>query len=310
MFRLLKSIFLISFLLFFCSTFVLAEDITITTYYPSPYGSYRELRAQRMGIGTTYYDRATVCWDPPCPVGSVNVSAANPSLLVEGNVGIGTMTPGFGNSYVGLHVYKISGNTVAARVQYVGMNPIDVFSNSTNAAGLRHWGGPLEFRTSGENVRMSILDNGYVGIGTQSPLSKLSINGGLHVGGDSQAGDNNLLVDGNISAIGTVCATSSRKKKTNIQPLSKQDYQGILKKVEEIEVVHFNFKDQNISGAKRNIGVIAEDSPDEITNLQKDAIDMSGYLGFLLAAVKAQNEQISILKKQVAVLMKSSLIKK
>jgi hypothetical protein len=35
-----------------------------------------------------------------------------------------------------------------------------------------------------------------VGIGSTAPLSKLAINGGLHVGGDSDAGDNNLLVDG------------------------------------------------------------------------------------------------------------------
>jgi hypothetical protein len=37
---------------------------------------------------------------------------------------------------------------------------------------------------------------GNVGIGTLAPLSELCINGGLHVGGDSDAGDNNLLVDG------------------------------------------------------------------------------------------------------------------
>jgi hypothetical protein len=37
---------------------------------------------------------------------------------------------------------------------------------------------------------------GNVGIGTIAPLSELSINGGLHVGGNSDAGDNNLLVDG------------------------------------------------------------------------------------------------------------------
>ncbi|MHB8155500.1 MAG: hypothetical protein ACYDFR_05585 [Candidatus Omnitrophota bacterium] len=92
--RLLKSIFLISLFLFLCSTFVFAvEEITITTYYPSPYGSYRELRAVKQGIGTTYSSRASVCWDPPCPAGSTNVSVPNPDLLVEGNVGIGVKIP-------------------------------------------------------------------------------------------------------------------------------------------------------------------------------------------------------------------------
>ncbi|MCX5669161.1 MAG: hypothetical protein NTX89_03465 [Candidatus Omnitrophica bacterium] len=91
--RLLKNIFLISLFLFFCLTFVFAEDITITTYYPSPYGSYQELRSVREAIGLTYSSRATVCWDPPCPVGSTDVSVANPNLLVEGFVGIGTKQP-------------------------------------------------------------------------------------------------------------------------------------------------------------------------------------------------------------------------
>lgn len=38
-----------------------------------------------------------------------------------------------------------------------------------------------------------------VGIGTTTPISKLSINGGLHVGGDSDAGDDNILADGTIT---------------------------------------------------------------------------------------------------------------
>ena len=54
---------------------------------------------------------------------------------------------------------------------------------------------PLRFYASEYN-----LLNGPVGINTTTPLSKLSINGGLHVGGDSDAGDNNLLVDGTIAS--------------------------------------------------------------------------------------------------------------
>ncbi|NEP05416.1 MAG: hypothetical protein F6K34_11665 [Okeania sp. SIO4D6] len=41
-----------------------------------------------------------------------------------------------------------------------------------------------------------LYKEGNVGIGTTTPQAKLSINGGLHVGGDSDPGDNNLLVDG------------------------------------------------------------------------------------------------------------------
>jgi hypothetical protein len=55
---------------------------------------------------------------------------------------------------------------------------------------------------------------GNVGIGTTTPLSKLSINGGLHVGGDSDAGDNNLLVDGNVT-LGTAGSGISIKEGSN-----------------------------------------------------------------------------------------------
>ena len=41
--------------------------------------------------------------------------------------------------------------------------------------------------------------SGNVGIGTIAPAAKLAINGGLHVGGDTDPGDNNLQVDGIIT---------------------------------------------------------------------------------------------------------------
>jgi hypothetical protein len=120
--RLFKSICLLSFLLFICSTFVFAEEITITTYYPSPYGSYHELRSQKMAVGTTYINSSAACWaSSTC---TVNIIPPATDLIVEGSVGIGTI----------------------------------------------------------------------------APLSKLSINGGVHVGGDSDPGDNNLLVDGIVNA--------------------------------------------------------------------------------------------------------------
>jgi hypothetical protein len=54
---------------------------------------------------------------------------------------------------------------------------------------------PILFSTN-DTARLIITGGGNVGIGTTSPSAKLSINGGLHVGGDSDPGDNNLLVDG------------------------------------------------------------------------------------------------------------------
>jgi hypothetical protein len=57
---------------------------------------------------------------------------------------------------------------------------------------------PLVISRKDENY-LTVLDNGNVGIGTPSPGAKLSImGGGLHVGGVSDPGPKNLLVDGTL----------------------------------------------------------------------------------------------------------------
>ncbi|NEO94547.1 MAG: hypothetical protein F6K56_31920, partial [Moorea sp. SIO3G5] len=76
---------------------------------------------------------------------------------------------------------------------------------SKDAAWIRYY----RCGNSGENTTLEIGTSndcddhialmprkGNVGIGTTNPRAKLSINGGLHVGGDSDPGNNNLLVDG------------------------------------------------------------------------------------------------------------------
>jgi hypothetical protein len=54
-----------------------------------------------------------------------------------------------------------------------------------------------------ERLRGRILgSNGNWGVNSDTPDAKLSINGGIHVGGDSDPGDNNLLVDGTAEITG------------------------------------------------------------------------------------------------------------
>jgi hypothetical protein len=66
------------------------EEIAITTYYPSPYGVYSELRSQRIAIGDNY-STSDYCWQgwPTC----ANDIDDDASLVIEGNVGIGTVSP-------------------------------------------------------------------------------------------------------------------------------------------------------------------------------------------------------------------------
>lgn len=64
----------------FCFSGFAQEQITITTYYPSPFGIYNEMRARRMAVGSNYLDASTV-------------TVADDQLIVEGEVGIGNTDP-------------------------------------------------------------------------------------------------------------------------------------------------------------------------------------------------------------------------
>ena len=71
------------------ASFVYAEELSITTYYPSPYGNYREMRAKRMAIGDSYINGASYCWEGTCS----NSIGSSASLVVERRVGIGELKP-------------------------------------------------------------------------------------------------------------------------------------------------------------------------------------------------------------------------
>jgi hypothetical protein len=79
---------ILSFILFVFGLFNLCfaadESITITTYYPSPYGSYNSLQADRIGIGDNNASGSLTSADVPTTSGH---------MWVSGNVGIGTTNP-------------------------------------------------------------------------------------------------------------------------------------------------------------------------------------------------------------------------
>ncbi len=164
-------------------------------------------------------------------------AATNSNILVighDGNVGIGTASP---QSDTIVHVSNgdttkraflkiqntVSGTNNEAILQIItsdglGLN-LRAFGEGNSRAGEIHWDafnnpngfiietdGSMKFRTGGSTQRMVIDDVGNVGIGTTIPSAKLVVNGGLHVGGNSDPGDNNLLVDGNTEIVGQLRA--------------------------------------------------------------------------------------------------------
>ena len=79
------------------------ESITITTYYPSPYGVYNALQTDKLGVGDNNSDGSLTSLDVPTNPGEV---------WIKGNVGIGTTSPGAKLEVAGQ--VKITGGTPRA----------------------------------------------------------------------------------------------------------------------------------------------------------------------------------------------------
>ena len=107
----------------FSLCFAAEESITITTYYPSPYGSYNSLQTDKLGVGDNNGDGNLTSVDVPTTPGDARISgkvgigtaprnkldveggavigssyagtsnAPTNGMLVQGNVGVGTVAP-------------------------------------------------------------------------------------------------------------------------------------------------------------------------------------------------------------------------
>jgi hypothetical protein len=134
----------------------IAEDITLTTYYPAPYGAYDELTVTgNVGIGTT---------DPL------------ETLHVQGRTRLS-----FSNSDGGL----IKGETTSDTVQ--GFLSLGYSTDFISSGEVGLWSaGNSDLRLGTNSLeRMTIDgDSGYVGIGMASPNYRLDVAGDINTTGD------------------------------------------------------------------------------------------------------------------------------
>jgi len=97
----------------------------------------------------------------------------------------------------------LTGQTITSYIGYRSqiLAPDTTFTNiyemllNGGTGTATHWWGLYQADPDGKNYMA-----GRLMIGTTTGLAALSVNGGVHVGGDSDPGDNNLLVDGGITA--------------------------------------------------------------------------------------------------------------
>jgi len=165
---------LLVFIFGFISVSFADETLTITTYYPSPYGIYNELTT----TGNTYLATSG---------GNVGIGTTSPAYLLDVNTGInvnksGTVTSGFANG-----------------VSIAGWDALGY--NSTggdlNLGGYRasQWTG-LRFYTS-SSPQMYINSTGNVGIGTTSPAAQMHVyasSGDVQIKADSAAADSYITL--------------------------------------------------------------------------------------------------------------------
>ncbi|MDD4940826.1 MAG: hypothetical protein PHE65_02870 [Candidatus Omnitrophica bacterium] len=192
------------------------EKLTITTYYPSPTGIYNRLVAKTLGIGDVNGD------------GSININDAPDPETKPGQVYInGTVNIGNEHWPNPADFYKLyvddSSQLKKAQIQlYNGFGGPSDLAQAGIAftvhdyrgfggiyAGQEQSGtyefGRMDFytRTSdtvGETSKLSILSNGNVGIGTNTPVEKLQVVGNITLGTNTTnqkyvvGGDENLRI--------------------------------------------------------------------------------------------------------------------
>jgi len=131
------------------------EKITITTFYPSPFGSYRQLTSDQIAIGTNYR----------------NPTYADGTLFVENKVGVGTVSPE--GLQINAAITETARGSDNVRLGVLSGSPRIVFEDNTYT----QW----EIDNSGGNLR--IFQPSSVKVSIADSTGNVVISGTLTVNG-------------------------------------------------------------------------------------------------------------------------------
>jgi hypothetical protein len=252
--------------------------------------SNETLLLQRDNNGDLEIDSGTLIVDASADRVGIGTSSPDATLHVNGQMRLGqglrefelrevTTSDDWGSgiiSYEGIGIGSIDGANRQMIMFTDGSGTQNVFTVATSQNSGSSW-----------EADFVVQQNGRVGIGTDSP------------GYTFQVGENG---DGTEARANAWNLLSSRKYKSGITPLEDGEYQSILMQLVETDVVRYRFyQDENKT---EHLGLIAEDAPRDIVSRDGEALSLSDYCAFLLAATKAQQEEIEALKAEVRQLKK------
>jgi hypothetical protein len=307
----------------FCCPSVFAGKVELTTYYPAPYGEYKQLKVtngttakpdleilnmntdnvdahQRFHIGNlTFYSMGLDVSDG----GKFKINyGANIgdndhfTMDTAGNVGLGTTSPQGKLHVNGMGVFQVTSASGPGLMVVRDLMPMQAIA-TIQMDLLRN--GSFDLRDNTGNFRIglnavgpSVFNGGNVGIGAISPGQKLDITGG----------------NGRVASGYSWLTNSDARLKKNVTTLD-----GSLEKMLAVRGVQFDLvADKELNPGKgKHIGFIAQELETEFPELVvtdemgMKAVAYDKMTPVLVEAVKEQQQQIELLKKEVAELKKA-----
>lgn len=239
---------------------------------------------------------------------SDNIRSTALTILKNGNVGIGVTSPS--------NKLQVAGTVFASDITTSGTVTASTVTCGQFISADHSASATIQLKTSGTNTAFVQLSNDDMRIGTYSGNSDgrliFRLNGGNRVfvtpSGDVGIGvetpSTKLHVNGNVTATCGVLTCSDARYKTDIVPLT-----GTLTKVGRLQPVYYHwdtesFPDKGFS-AERTIGILAQDLQKEYPELVYTdntgfmTVDYPKLSAVLLAAINELKAENDLLRTQV-----------
>jgi hypothetical protein len=185
--KIVVSFFVLTLLL--TLTTLAQETITLSTYYPSPFGIYNRLATNSFGVGDNNSSGGIEAGDSPDPA----VAGQEGDVWIAGDIGIGTTNPEARVHLRGDSPISMIEATQANQAAHLYLRtPTAIWQLEADSGGIDEGFRIDESTTSmGDSgtTRFVIRNGGRVGIGTRNPRARLDVGGGVRLGNDSNACD-------------------------------------------------------------------------------------------------------------------------